>query len=57
MKENDYILIMNCLKKINESSIQIRYNKNDELSIIKHKIYKLENEIQVLKGIEEEIEA
>ena len=31
------------------------YTKGDEISLISHKIYKLENEIRILKGLKEEM--
>ena len=54
-KDNDYIVMMNTLKKIYNVLPKYNYNKNDELSIISYKIYKLENEVRILKALKEEI--
>lgn len=43
------------LKGMNEILPKYSYNKRDELSIISYKIYKLQNEIGILKGLKEEI--
>ena len=54
-KDNDYIIMMNTLMKIYKVLPKYSYNKKDELSIISYRIYKLENEVRILKNLKEEI--
>ena len=46
---------MEQLKIINEKLLKISYDRRDEKSILNNKIFKLENEIRILKGLIEEI--
>ena len=46
---------MEKLKIINEKLPRYSFDKRDEISILNNKIYKLENEIRILKGLKEEM--
>jgi len=54
-KDNDYKIMMEQMGIINRILPKYSYNKNDELSIISYKIYKLENEVRILKELKEDI--
>ena len=55
LKDSHYKILMEQLKIINEKLPKYSYTKGDEISLISHKIYKLENEIRILKGLKEEM--
>ena len=46
---------MEKLKIINEKLPKYSYKKRDGISILNNKIYKMENEIRILKGLKEEM--
>ena len=55
LKDSHYKMLMEQMKIINEKLPKYSYTKGDEISLISHKIYKLENEIRILKGLKEEM--
>ena len=55
LKDSHYKILMEQLKIINEKLPKYSFDKRDEISILNNKIYKLENEIRILKGLKEEI--
>ena len=55
LKDSHYKILMEQMKIINEKLPKYSYTKGDEISLISHKIYKLENEIRILKGLKEEM--
>ena len=55
LKDSHYKTIMEQLKTINEKLPKYSCTKSDEISMINNKIYKLENEIRILKGLKEEM--
>ena len=54
-KDKDFKEMMETLKRMNNILPNYSYNKSDELSLISYKIYKLENEVRILKELKEEI--
>ena len=54
-KDKDFKEVMDTLSRMNNILPKYSYNKNDELSLISYKIYKLENEVRILKELKEEI--
>ena len=54
-KDTDFKEMMDTLKRMNNILPNYSYNKSDELSLISYKIYKLENEVRILKELKEEI--
>ena len=54
-KDKDFKEIIETLKRMNNILPNYSYNKSDELSLISYKIYKLENEVRILKELKEEI--
>ena len=55
-KDNDFKEVMDTLSRMNNILPKYSYNKNDELSLISYKIYKLENEVRILNELKEEIQ-
>ena len=55
LRDSHYKKLMEQLKIINEKLPRYSFDKRDEISILNNKIYKLENEIRILKGLKEEI--
>jgi len=55
-KDKDFKEMMDTLSRMNNILPKYSYNKNDELSLISYKIYKLENEVRILNELKEEIQ-